>query len=121
MSILYKSTPDEVRMIMIDPNRLELGLYEGIPHTTRSFASCDSSPAACSIRVHGAFRDRSGDQIVSSISGQSRPGRSTIRPSSSPARRGWWNRKRKKPPEMQFWPRRRMRGIGRGEKPQGRR
>jgi S-DNA-T family DNA segregation ATPase FtsK/SpoIIIE len=32
MSILYKSTPDEVRMIMIDPKRLELGLYEGIPH-----------------------------------------------------------------------------------------
>src|SRR5262249_10383984 len=28
----YKSTPDEVRMIMIDPKRLELGLYEGIPH-----------------------------------------------------------------------------------------
>jgi len=32
MSILCKSTPDEVRMIMIDPKRLELGLYEGIPH-----------------------------------------------------------------------------------------
>src|SRR5205085_11843753 len=32
MSILFKSTPDEVRLIMIDPKRLELGLYEGIPH-----------------------------------------------------------------------------------------
>src|SRR6202789_1632504 len=32
MSILYKSTPDEVRMIMIDPKRLALGLYGGIPH-----------------------------------------------------------------------------------------
>lgn len=32
MSVMYKSTPDEVRMIMIDPKRLELGLYEGIPH-----------------------------------------------------------------------------------------
>ncbi len=32
VSILYKSTPDEVRFIMIDPKRLELNLYEGIPH-----------------------------------------------------------------------------------------
>ncbi len=31
-SILYKAVPDEVRFIMIDPKRLELGLYEGIPH-----------------------------------------------------------------------------------------
>jgi DNA segregation ATPase FtsK/SpoIIIE, S-DNA-T family len=32
MSILYKSTPDEVRLIMVDPKRLELGLYADIPH-----------------------------------------------------------------------------------------
>jgi DNA segregation ATPase FtsK/SpoIIIE, S-DNA-T family len=32
LSILYKSTPDEVKLIMIDPKRLELGLYDGIPH-----------------------------------------------------------------------------------------
>ncbi|HEV2247625.1 MAG TPA: DNA translocase FtsK, partial [Terriglobia bacterium] len=32
VSILYKSTPDEVKVILIDPKRLELNLYEGIPH-----------------------------------------------------------------------------------------
>ena len=31
-SILYKATPDEVKLILIDPKRLEFSLYEGIPH-----------------------------------------------------------------------------------------
>jgi S-DNA-T family DNA segregation ATPase FtsK/SpoIIIE len=31
-SILYKATPDEARLILIDPKRLELGVYEDIPH-----------------------------------------------------------------------------------------
>lgn len=32
ISLLYKSTPEEVKLIMIDPKMLELSIYEGIPH-----------------------------------------------------------------------------------------
>jgi S-DNA-T family DNA segregation ATPase FtsK/SpoIIIE len=32
LSLLYKSTPEEVRLIMIDPKMVELGVYNGIPH-----------------------------------------------------------------------------------------
>ncbi|RDH41131.1 MAG: DNA translocase FtsK [Candidatus Aquirickettsiella gammari] len=32
LSILYKTTPEQVRLIMIDPKMLELAIYEGIPH-----------------------------------------------------------------------------------------
>jgi len=32
LSLLYKASPEEVRMIMIDPKMLELSVYEGIPH-----------------------------------------------------------------------------------------
>ena len=32
LSLLYKATPDQVRLIMIDPKMVELGIYNGIPH-----------------------------------------------------------------------------------------
>jgi len=38
-SILLRATPDEVRMIMIDPKRIELGYYESIPHLLTSVVS----------------------------------------------------------------------------------
>jgi S-DNA-T family DNA segregation ATPase FtsK/SpoIIIE len=31
-SVLYKATPDDVKLILIDPKRIELSIYEGIPH-----------------------------------------------------------------------------------------
>lgn len=32
LSLLYKATPEQIRLIMIDPKMLELAIYEGIPH-----------------------------------------------------------------------------------------
>ena len=32
LSLLYKSTPDEVKLIMVDPKMVELGIYNGLPH-----------------------------------------------------------------------------------------
>jgi len=41
MSVLYKSKPDEVKFLMIDPKRLELTLYEGIPHLYDPKTNCE--------------------------------------------------------------------------------
>ncbi len=41
MSVLYHAKPNEVKFLMIDPKRLELTLYEGIPHMYDPKTSCD--------------------------------------------------------------------------------
>ncbi len=48
-SILYKSTPEEVRFIFIDPKRLELGIYAGIPHLLTPIVT-DPAEAANALR-----------------------------------------------------------------------
>jgi S-DNA-T family DNA segregation ATPase FtsK/SpoIIIE len=49
VSLLYKSTPEDVRMIMIDPKMLELSVYEGIPHLLTEVV-IDMKEAANSLR-----------------------------------------------------------------------
>lgn len=49
LSILYKSTPDQVRLIMIDPKMLELSVYEDIPHLLTPVVT-DMSEAANALR-----------------------------------------------------------------------
>ena len=45
-SILLRSTPDDVRMILIDPKRIELGYYEAIPHLLTPVVSSPKEAAA---------------------------------------------------------------------------
>jgi S-DNA-T family DNA segregation ATPase FtsK/SpoIIIE len=49
VSILYKAKPDEVKFIMVDPKRLELGLYADIPHLATPIIT-DPKRAAVSLR-----------------------------------------------------------------------
>jgi S-DNA-T family DNA segregation ATPase FtsK/SpoIIIE len=48
-SILYKATPAEVRFLLIDPKRLELSVYEGIPHLLAPVVT-DAKEAAARLR-----------------------------------------------------------------------
>ncbi len=57
LSMLFKSTPDEVRMIMIDPKMLELSVYDGIPHLLTPVVT-DMKDAANSLRWAVAEMER---------------------------------------------------------------
>jgi S-DNA-T family DNA segregation ATPase FtsK/SpoIIIE len=50
-SILLRATPDDVRMILIDPKRIELGFYESIPHLLTSVVSSPKTAAAALANV----------------------------------------------------------------------
>ena len=57
LSMLFKATPDEVRMIMIDPKMLELSIYEGIPHLLTPVVT-DMKEAANALRWSVAEMER---------------------------------------------------------------
>ncbi len=49
LSLIYKSTPEQVRLILVDPKMLELSVYEGIPHLLTPVVT-DMSEAASALR-----------------------------------------------------------------------
>lgn len=49
LSLLYKSSPDELRLILIDPKMLELSVYDGIPHLLTPVVT-DMKDAAMALR-----------------------------------------------------------------------
>ena len=57
-SILLRATPDDVRMIMIDPKRIELGFYESIPHLLTPVVSSPKQAAAALINLVGEMERR---------------------------------------------------------------
>ncbi len=62
-SLLYKSSPEEVKLIMIDPKRLELGVYENSPHLLTPLVT-DTKKAANALRWATVEMERRYKQLA---------------------------------------------------------